>query len=243
MAVSDEDQVRAMLESMGVGATDEAFPQPPEPQPTPSAAPSSVPEQPAVAADFQAVTRSDTPSALDSVTALLEKRGGAGSHGREMSLSTLVHLLGLSTATQVNLLDSKLDVLNSKLSTVVSKLERLSSDVTLIKSEAAIDRVDFALNEMKALLKRLAPIAAGAADGESKAEARPSARAKVLTSEPPKKAVAAETASAEAAPEPAPAKKPETKIIEKDHLEEFQGGDDASFQAAEAKRVRDQQSK
>ena len=236
MAVSDEDQMRSMLGSMGVESTDAAFPQQSETSATSGPSASPVEAMPAA--------KPENTGTVD-VAALLEKRAGGS---REMSLSTLVHLLGLSTASQVNLIDSKFDVVNSKLTTMLAKIDRISADLAALKSDSAMDRIDFALTEMRALLKRIAPSATGSAESEAKADSgKASTRAKILTSEAPKQAPKAVEVppAAEAAPaaETAPAAKAETKIIEQDNLEEFQGQDDASFQTAEAKRIREQQSK
>jgi len=242
MAVTDEDQVRAMLESMGVDSTDAAFPQEAAPAATPEASPAVAPTAASAEAASASTARSESGAAVDmnAVNTLLEKRGVGGSHGREMTLSTLVHLLGLSTASQINLLDSKFDVVNAKLTTILSKVERLAADLAVVKGEGAIDRIDFALTEMRVLLKRLVP-SAGTVDAEPKSDsARPSARAKILSSETPKAEAKAPDAAAPA--EAAAAPKPQTKIIEKDNLEEFQTQDDASFQATQAKQVREQQS-
>jgi outer membrane murein-binding lipoprotein Lpp len=148
--------------------------------------------------------------------------------GREMSLSTLVHLLGLSTASQTNLLETKVEALNTKISALLLKLDRVVTELGAIKADAAVDRIDFQITEIRALLKRMVPAGTAANEIEAKPNGGKSAsgRAKILTSEVSK-------GSAKAA-------KPETKIVEPDNLEEFNNADDASYQAEEAQRVRTQ---
>ncbi|MFN8392631.1 MAG: hypothetical protein U0136_20225 [Bdellovibrionota bacterium] len=144
---------------------------------------------------------------------------------RDISLSTFVHLLGLPTAVQISLLETKMDVLTAKVTTLGSKLDRILAELDAVKNDAAVDRIDFQMTEIRSLLRRLVP--AAAAMGEIETKQQPpklqSAKAKVLSSEP--KAGA----------------KPETKILEKDNLEaENATADDEAYQQSEGRRIRQQ---
>lgn len=146
---------------------------------------------------------------------------------RDVPISTVVHLLGLPTAQQLSILEGKVDLLNTKLSSVLSKLEKMGTEISAIKADATVGRIDFQINEIKALLKR---IVGGTTASVGGTEAKSSlSKARVIASE---------------TPESAPTKKPETKILEKDNLEEFEDEvlDDQSFQSQEAKRMRDAKS-
>jgi len=227
MSANEEEQVRAMLEAMGVGAATESLPMPELGSPARAEATSA----PQAAAPTMSISE-----ALSSIQGITERPASppaapstpsaavASAHGREMSLSTLVHLLGLSTSSQVDLLETQIETLSTKVSAILLKLDRIAADLGTIKGDAAIDRIDFQITEIRALLKRVVPAAAAAGDIETKSDTTKSAsgRAKILTSEVSK---------------PAAGKKPETKIVEPDNLEEF-NKDDASFQAKEAARIR-----
>lgn len=157
-------------------------------------------------------------------TASERRAAAASAASRDVPLSTFVHLLGLSTSSQVSLIESKVDMLTSKVATALLKLERLTTDLTDIKADAAIDRIDFQLNDIRALLKKIAPMmaagstgtAADAGDGSKS----PASRAKVMKSE---------------------SAKPETKIVEQDNLADLShSADSEAFQVAEGQRVRNQ---
>lgn len=171
------------------------------------------------AAALSSPTDSDEGQAKSDAGAATPRAGGAVPT-RDVPLSTFVHLLGLSTATQMSLVETKVDAMSSKLATALIKLERLASDVSEIKGDAAVDRIDFQLNDIRNLLKRLAPgMSGGAAAPDGDAGKSPASRAKVLKSEPGK---------------------PETKIVENDNLQDLsQAADNEAFQAAEAQRMRD----
>lgn len=207
-----------MLEAMGVATTtDTATPlQPAAPKPAAPAAASG---------DVNPGASSAAPDAGAD-----RRAGGLPSSGRDISLTTLVHLLGLPTATQVDLLETKLDLLSTKVSQILVKLDRLVTDLSTMKNDATVDRIDFQLSDIRALLKRLVPTGI-IGDPEPKSDSSKSAsnRAKILTSDAPAAAKA----------EPKKTEKAETKIVEQDQLAEFnQSQDDGTFQAEEGRRVR-----
>jgi hypothetical protein len=215
MPVSEEEQVKSMLEAMGVSEGGQERPSgeltetPTEAQTVETAAPNQQAQ--------------DQPGFADSaVRTGAHERKVYPSSSRDMNLSTFIHLLGLPTAAQMALLDSKVDVLMNKLTAMSLKLERLAADLSAVRGDAAVDRIDLQISEIRALLRRLVP--AAAASGELKLKSQPpkvrSEKAKVLSSEP----AAAQTT--------------ETKILESDALAEPPQLDDAGFQAEEGKRIR-----
>lgn len=238
MAASEEDQVRSMLEAMGVGSIDETVPA--QVEPPPAAKPVAVDANADSAASRPAVAKApelpaEIAGALVSAVGATgaERRGAAsGTTGRDVPVSTVVHLMGLPTAAQLALLEGKIDILTTRVTTVTTKLERIASELSLIKNDATTDRIDFQLNDIRGLLRRLVPKAAAAGEVEPVPESPrlQSAKARILSSEPT--APAADATKKDPAPTPAPAKKDE-----KDALEEFQM-DNGDFQANEGRRVR-----
>ena len=161
------------------------------------------------------------------------ERRAAAVASRDIPISTLVHLLNLPTASQMSLLEGKVDVLTGKISAVLSRLERVSSELEVVKNDATVDRIDFQLAEIRSLLKKVLGGTPGGEQADKKSE-RPKtekAKPKVLSSDDTPAAGSEKAAAAE--------KKPETKIIEEDALAELsEPQTDEAFQNAEAARVR-----
>lgn len=234
MPSTEEEQVQAMLDAIGVDTVDQiaetvfASIGVPAPEPVPEPAP----------------VAPVTVAAPMLERAPVERRGASG--GRDVTVNTLVHLLGVSTANQVSVLEAKVDELTAQMNLVLSKLERLNANLQQSKSEATLDRVDYQLSDLRALLKKVFPKLIAGVDldtptGDS--ESRP----KVLSSGSSKPAApAAPSAQASAAPAPAEAaavQPPPTKpAVQKDALEEFESADDSAFQSAEGRRIRSQTS-
>ena len=216
MAANEEDQSRAMPGAMGVTTTDSAPANGEVPAPQASAVAETMPI-------------SDVLNTISNVTERPAAAGSSasGTSGREMSLSTLVRLLGLSTNSQVSLLETQVEALTTKVATILLKLDRIALDLGAIKGDAAVDRIDFQITEIRALLKRVVPAAAASGEIETKSTTSKStsSRAKILTSDVAKSGAGA-------------TKKPETQIVEPDNFEEFNKSDDASYQSTEAQRIR-----
>ncbi len=238
MPSTEEEQVQAMLDAIGVDTVDQiadtVFATIGVPPPERVEAPAEPVAPPPPVQPVAAAPVAERP---------LPERRATG--GREVTVNTLVHLLGVSTATQVSVLEAKVDDLSAQMSLVLSKLERLSNNLQQSKSEATLDRVDYQLSDLRALLKKVFPKLIAGADLEAStpdSESRP----KVLSSgsfksgAAPAAAVASEPAAkAEAAPVQPPPSKP---AVQKDALEEFESADDAAFQSAEGRRIRSQTS-
>ncbi len=140
-----------------------------------------------------------------SETAAGESRGNAGGNTvrqREMTTTTLVRLMGLPTATEFSMLESKIDNLSSKVSTLVSKLERLSGQMPQLFHD--FDRTNTQIADLREFVRKalasvvshldtnaqlddvLARSTKSASAGGAAAEATPDSekkKAKVLSSE------------------------------------------------------------
>lgn len=246
MSLSEEEQVKAMLASMGVEAIDEEEPQlvdlkdeaqastPPEAESSTSAESLS---QDDLDSMFSAQPPSEPSSSKDSSS---QQKPSAGigptagvlpeipnasksssdhTQGKEFTVSALLHLLGLPTKAQVQVLESKLDAATAKLSTMSSKVERLSQQSDAAKNESLLERIDFQLSEIRAVLKKSSSLMASTVTSSSTSSSRHSAAGEskdgdsgpmILTSAP-----------SEASP-----KKSST------------ADDDANFQKTEGRRVR-----
>lgn len=77
--------------------------------------------------------------------------------GRDVPVSALVHLLGLPTSAEIQVIESKLDILSSRISAIASKVDRLSQQVGTLANEFYIDRIDFQISEIRTLMKRVFP--------------------------------------------------------------------------------------
>lgn len=77
---------------------------------------------------------------------------------RELPVSTLLHLVGVPTVAQFQLLESKMDALTAKLTAISSKLDRVSEVVLGISEGAAVGRVELQLLEVKNIVKQLGAI-------------------------------------------------------------------------------------
>lgn len=233
MPMSDEEQVRAMLEadpSKGSPADELHAGVPgPDERGAPVAAPKVAPAG-ASPADRRTATT------------------GA----RDVPISTVVHLLGLSTASQIAVLEDKVDALSTRVNNIAQKLERMAHDLHHAAHSNTIERLDVQVNDLRALLKRLAPKFGAAIEGEPDAgtpQGGSGVRSRILASGPtpsPRSspavadspAVSAPASQPEAAPAAASKPEPERDVL----AEEEDKKDDASFQSGEARRIRIQSS-
>jgi hypothetical protein len=87
----------------------------------------------------------------------IKKRNNIASTNRELTVNSLMHLMGLPTNSQVNLLDTKLDLILSKLGLLQSKVDRLQSQFELINSQSQLERVEFQLTEIRSIMKKFFP--------------------------------------------------------------------------------------
>jgi hypothetical protein len=67
----------------------------------------------------------------------------------DMSISTFIHLLGVPTKDELNILDKKIDLIVSRLDSVVSKINMLSSDLSTGSLSSTLERIDEQLLSIK----------------------------------------------------------------------------------------------
>ncbi|MCC6219734.1 MAG: hypothetical protein IT291_00675 [Deltaproteobacteria bacterium] len=71
---------------------------------------------------------------------------------REVTVNTIVRLMGLPTSSDIRVLESKLDALTSKLASIAVRLDRVSSQVLEISHDS--DRVDLQISDLRAFVKK-----------------------------------------------------------------------------------------
>lgn len=101
--------------------------------------------------DFQ------VPDSADSVTQIIEDHGPRRGASRDVPIATIVHLLGIPTQTDINVLDTKLDMLTSKVNALALKVDRLLSQLAGISNEFYVDRIDFQLADIRNMMKKVFP--------------------------------------------------------------------------------------
>ena len=187
-----------------------------------------------MAADINSTVAASSDEASESVEALQglgdvagsekdkSKKAGQPASSRELSVATLVHLLGLPTMTQMAAMESSVDLMARKMQSISAQLEKISTELQVLSADNSSERVDFQLNEIRALLKRAVMTSSTGKPAADPAAGKPVRAAKILDSEP-----AADDGAKE---EPCA-------------LAEFNSVDDANFQASEAQKVRDQMNK
>lgn len=155
--------------------------------------------------DKETAADSDSSELVTELKAAVEEAVGgpavSTSGTREMTLATLVHLLGLPTAQQLSAVENKIDLLLAKLGSITARIELLERQKES-GGENAISRIDFQLTEIKAILKKVgAQFNAGGGIAKH-AAAADAISSRILTSEPPVKTdTAADPAAAAAAGE------------------------------------------
>ncbi|HQH26305.1 MAG TPA: hypothetical protein PLP17_02825 [Oligoflexia bacterium] len=147
MTTAIAENVKAKLNAMGVESIDDSAEE--------------------VLAQTQAAA-SEGSVALSAQTTGEAKSHAAAAPSREMTVSTFVHLLGLPTTSQLDVLESKIDSLTAKLNTVFARVERISAQLDGAKNDTMLDRLEFQLTDIRNLLKKgFASSAAPAAKTEA----------------------------------------------------------------------------
>lgn len=183
MAISEEEQMAAMLAEMGVdnlddlGGIDDKLSQE---NPIP-AAPVSKKNASETSNDVQIENVqdniADVKENLEDENALLNgntqsvledelKRPNNNKYSRasisgsrELTIQSLVHLMGLPTGVQVSVLDTKLDLISARLGTIQSKIDRLQSQIDIVLNESQSERMEFQLTEIRSIMKKFFPTA------------------------------------------------------------------------------------
>lgn len=86
-----------------------------------------------------------------------EESEAAKAKSREMSLSSFIHLMGLPTANQITVLEAKIDSLTAKVNSLASKFERINQQFQASSNERYLDRIDYQLADLRAIIKKIFP--------------------------------------------------------------------------------------
>lgn len=106
-------------------------------------------ESEVVVASEQPPLRPATSAPLGSAVSAVPRASG----GREVTVSSLLHLMGVPTNASIELLEKKVDILSSKLAAITVKIDRLVAQVSKSTSESYLDRIDSQLSELRNILK------------------------------------------------------------------------------------------
>ncbi len=92
-----------------------------------------------------------------------EERAGAGAASNpvanaasarmEVSAQTIARMMGIASATDVQLLEGRLDLLASRVSTLMIKVDKLLSSVTTLASAGDIGRLETQIGSLKSMLR------------------------------------------------------------------------------------------
>lgn len=227
MAASEEEQLRSMLQSMGVDSFDDSAPSTPV---QPAVSPASAPQQAlAQSALDQLLAGAGASSAGSAKTS--EQPGVAAAAARDINIATLVHLLGISTSVEVGVIEEKVDMMSSKLTALAAKVDRLALQLEGARHDSFLERIDVQLSDIRAFLKK--GVSGGAPGNERREESKDSGSGvrpapTIMTSLPP---------------EMKPGKKDKNENGEPDSSNDPLSrppvfSSDEDFQAAEAERVR-----
>lgn len=151
---------------------------------------------------------------------------------RELTISSLVHLMGLPTGTQVGVIDTKLDLIAAKLTTLQSKLDRLQSQLDLVTTNSPMERIEFQLTEVRSIMKKFFPNAFNSTSNSDNSQTAIQSKPQMLSNK-----------SKSSNPVVTEAPKKETAVHvdvpEAQKAEEEEPLTDADYQALEAMKLRE----
>lgn len=108
-----------------------------------AAAPETTPEAP---------VGGDLPTSLTSTSiAATEAKSDPAHRHRDVPVSTLVRLMGLPTAADLTVLETKIDILTTKVATVGARVERIASQLMEIFHD--FDRFDVQIADLREFIK------------------------------------------------------------------------------------------
>lgn len=265
MAISEEEQMKAMLAEMGMDSMDElgdesedsidSRPIPEGPVKRPSSIDESNSQETAdlMNVEMQAtevkpqtenrmaeletakVEAISDPSPIRDVKAM----PATGAQHRDLTVNALLHLMGLPTGSQLSVLDSKLDLVMTKLTTLSAKIDRMNSQFELLSSTSATERLEFQVSEIRSIMKKFFPQAFSGAGMPAQATKLSPAKSPVVvqSSEPA-------TAKASAGSDVKETPKKETSVhvdIGLSQMEEEEEPlSDEDYQVLEAQKLREQ---
>lgn len=110
----------------------------------------------------------------------------AGRASHEMTVPTMIHLLGLPSAAEIRILENKVDALTNEMKMIALKFDRLVSQLDRKNDDSALERIDYQISDVKSLIKKAFPnvIAASASVGALKEENEEAVAPMILTSVP-----------------------------------------------------------
>lgn len=73
----------------------------------------------------------------------------------EVSAASIARMMGLATATDLSVLEGKMDLVLSRMSSVSLKVEKLNSALQTLPTAADIDRVDMQIGGLKSVIRQL----------------------------------------------------------------------------------------
>lgn len=180
MAISEEEQMKAMLAEMGMDSMDDLAEESADSRPIPEG-----PVRKSVSIDEEVVQeaaqmQSIEGGAVDELPiddvesgSVLQSSGadvnssdlsdmrsriplGSAQH-RDLTVTALLHLMGLPTGSQLTVLDSKLDLVMTKLSTLQAKIDRMNSQFELLTTTSGTERLEFQISEIRSIMKKFFP--------------------------------------------------------------------------------------
>lgn len=73
----------------------------------------------------------------------------------ELSATAVGRLMGLATASDLKILEGKIDLLIQKTAAMAAKVEKLSQEVSRLPTGADLERIDVHVGAIKAIVKEL----------------------------------------------------------------------------------------
>ncbi len=179
MGISEEEQMKAMLAEMGMDSLEELE----EDSVTAIDSYRPIPEGP-VRREAQSESKEDGQPELENAIESIENEEGkkeeiqvgekadsenlefqpqhvtqVNPQHRELSVPALLHLMGLPTASQITVLDTKMDLVLTKMTTLQSKIDRLNSQFEMLSATTATERLEFQVSEIRSIMKKFFPLA------------------------------------------------------------------------------------
>ncbi len=102
----------------------------------------------------------------------------------EVSASTVARMMGLATASEMTMMEGKIDLLSSRVGNMTVKLERIFGTLGQLPTATDMDRIDINIGSLKTLIREsLEQIAAGAVDPQASGDAGKLKKATIMTSD------------------------------------------------------------
>ncbi len=95
-----------------------------------------------------------------------EEAKSEGARG-EVSAATLARMMGLATATEVNLLEGKIDLLSTRVNGVAVRMDKILNAISKLPNASDIDRVDINIGSLKTMIRETVDKLASLSDIET----------------------------------------------------------------------------